>query len=158
MPQNVSGALRNSMASLFVNKSHLRVITGADDLYDRYAAIMYSVIYKFTGNEADSERIFSNAFLKLYSQKQPLIPGQSSYINVIKFTNKFLHEQIVTSKPIGSPAVKCPHFPIMNLLIHQSYTLENAAAFLELTVDEIKAGFTMELSMFRAGSECPKSQ
>ena len=124
-------------------------LKGWEMLYDKYAPLMYGLVYDLTNSKPLAEQIFSNAFLRLknvlsISEKRFALCGtilRHTYI----YTIKQLRIQGMEVKPFKPE----PGFNIIQLLCTQCNSLKEIASRFHISEAEAKKQLLFELSTFR---------
>ncbi len=115
-----------------------------EQLYDRYASVMYGIICNLVPDRALAAQIFEAAFLQL-KEKNILAKATGALCpRLMRYTYNFTIQQLnrhsINPLPVQSPA----DITITQLLHTHCNTLQEAATVLNITVEEAKTKLHLE--------------
>lgn len=119
-------------------------------LYDKYASMMYGIVYNMTGDEAKAAEILTEIFLTL-KQKKMLSRVQNALCHsLVRHTHKLTlqHLKKLGLKPISLQTVN-GNYPIINELYFELNTLNETEIHSDVHKKEILTSLRLEFNSFR---------
>ena len=150
-PKNRYNSSVSAVSTATLSNPSFCAVSSADELYRRYAGVIYFIICKEVKDQEEVDLLFIDVFSRICSNKVMTSPGaMPTTLNIIKLTNSCVHDEFGALESTTGAKFICPDFPIMNLLVQQSCSLSQVGACLMISIEEVKAGFVKELSRHRS--------
>ena len=150
--ENVTNQILDSTILSLIREKNL---TGWEQLYDKYAPIMYGIICTYTIDKSISDKIFINLFMRLKDEEILLKVNFTLCVFILRYTYTNTRKELkkwgiyYTESPFDTNS-------IIYILCSQSITLKRVASNLKMSETEVKKNLHKEFLTFR--SENQKAQ
>ncbi|MEO7210571.1 MAG: hypothetical protein ABIY35_06485 [Chitinophagaceae bacterium] len=127
-----------------------------ENLYDKYASVMYGLICNLTEDKLLAEEILMNAFLEL-KQKQILSKIKYALLPIImRYTHSYTIEYLKNIRITEKTFHPQKETELIHLFTTQCSSLKVAASILNITVKETKKRLQVEFLNLRIQNNTPE--
>ena len=109
-----------------------------EHIYDKYAAAMYGLIIKVTGDKNFAEEILANVFLELKEKQNISGPSYSLCAFLLRYSYNFAIHQINNNKVSQQTILHPDEKNIVELLCTKCSSINDAANTFNITTEEAK--------------------
>ena len=141
LPQKVVSNNQNSMTS--PEKASQNV----EQIYDKYAPIIYGIISSLTDNITISEKIFTAVFLKIKDNILDFKVNGSVYPNLMRFTYSIAIQQLIHHGISPNVRNSQGENKLTYLLCTRYESLQNLTSSLNISNDEVRKNIRKEHSV-----------
>ena len=120
-------------------------------LYDKYASMMYGIVFNMTGNESKAGEILTEIFLTLREKKMLSRVRNALCHSLVRHTHKLTiqHLKALGMKPISVQS-KSGNYPIINALYFELEAINEQELDSDISKQEILKNLRAEFNHFRA--------
>ena len=128
-------------------------LAGWGQLYDKYAPIMYGIIFTYTTDKIFSDKIFIDLFIRLKEDEILLKIDYPLCVFILRYTHLNTRKELknrgiyYTEPPIEKNS-------ILQTLCSHSLNLKSVAENLGMSEQEVKKNLRKEFLIFRSQNEC----
>lgn len=147
--QRVTNQISDSTILNFIRENNL---SGWDQLYDKYAPIMYGIICTHTADKRLADEILINLFIRLKSEEVLLNINATSCVSILRYT--YINTRKALQKR-GINYTESPNvgYPTLHIFCSEQTTVKQVADRLNLSKQEIKQLLHQEFLLLRSHNE-----